>query len=214
MNNIIRYRNNAEPLFGDEAIDYIAPDDQAHDDEINDPQNDEINVPNDDVDSESDLDSTIDPNEQYVDLRCLEIDVLECRLPKNKYIYAFPSDSTVESINNLIKGIDEKRRGQIIVLGGGHEFSTGDNWDSSDEHGLTWFRAYDQNIYNDIFRAVQRLDGDSDDRRITLLNLQTVSAPQINDVILMSSSTHVAFAFCDSIRDKLFFQHLEPYRRK
>lgn len=216
VNNIIRHRNNAEPLFGDEAIDYIAPEvnDQAHDDEINVPQNDEINVPENDVDSESDLDSTIDPNEQYVDLSCLEIDVLECRLPNNQYIYAFPSDSSVESINKLIKGIYEKRRGQIIVLCGGHGFSTGDNWHLSDEHGLTWFKAYDQNTYDDIFRAVQRLDRDSDDCRLTLLNLQTVSAPQINDVIRNKNNTHVIFAFCDSIKDRLFALHLEPYRRK
>lgn len=228
-NNLTRYRRNAEPLFGADAINEARPiqneniDEAPDQNEVGDQAPIQVGVA-DGIDvaegheetsaeSESDLDSTIDSEEQYVDLRHLDIDVLECRLPDNRYIYAFPLDSTVQTIITLIKGIYENRKGRIFVLGGGHGLPTGDNWESSNDPANDMHKFPDQAIYDDIARGIQMIDEDSDARRITLLQLGKISVSQIDNIIITKGSTHVIFAYCDSVHDQLFRRHLERYRK-
>lgn len=100
----------------------------------------------------------------------------------------------MHDIITLIRGIYEKRRSQIIVLGGGHGIPSGENWDMSS--GV--FKFPDQAIYDSIYRAVELIEQDSDARRITIMQLATARTSKIDD--------------CDSEYDSLFRMHLERYR--
>lgn len=174
--------------------------------------------PNEDQDQrmdeyvESDLESEIDFREYpALKLNLQDCEIGQCKLPDHRFIYVFTIDSTREDILEFFRGIYQQRKGQIHVICGGHGHPSGENWGEINNQSDKKFKFPDQKIYEDISRGVQLIDDNTDDRRVTLLQLQNMV---ILDILANERSAHIIFAYCDSINDKLFLQYLEQFHKR